>query len=44
MKKEKCKSTINLSFHDTKVVIGFGTFSFPRVAKVSQGRSLHLSS
>jgi hypothetical protein len=44
MKKEKYKSTNNLSFPDAKIRIGFGTFSFPRVAKVSQGLSLHLSS
>jgi hypothetical protein len=44
MKKEKCISTINLSYHDATVTIGFGTFSASRVAKVSQGLSLHLSS
>jgi hypothetical protein len=45
MKKEKCLSTINLSYPDAKVRIGFGTYSAKtEVAKVSQGLSLHLSS
>ena len=45
MKKEKCLSTINLSYPDAKVRIGFGTYSdlrrLPRFRRAYPSTFLH---